>query len=123
MALRTLGTNATTSLSAFVVGFNDTISADVATLITQLRGDPPGWGAWNNVQASGLIQQGANQPNTTGTVRTRLNQPYVRNGQIIIPNRGWLTLKNGDFVCWDTTTGWPIVLSGDAAANGPFTHS
>lgn len=123
MALRTFGTNLTTSLSAFVVGFNDTISADVATLITQLRGDPPGYGSWNNVQSSGLVQQGATSPNTIGTNRPRLNQAYVRNGELFIPNRGRLVLKNGDFIVWDTTTGWPAVFSGDAAANGPFTHT
>ncbi len=123
MALRTLGTNAATSLSAFVVGFNDTITADVATLNIGILGDPPGSGAWNNVQSTGLVQQGAASANTIGTVRPRVNQAYVRNGILIIPNRGQLVLKNGDFVCFDTTTGWPIVVSGDAAANGPYTHS
>jgi hypothetical protein len=123
MALKTLGTNANNSLSGFIVGTNDVIAADVATLITQLRGDPPGWNAWNNVQTSGLVQQGANATNTIGTNRPRINQAYCRNGTLVIPNRGWLTLKNGDFVCWDATTGWPIVVSGDAAANGPYTHS
>lgn len=116
MALRTLGSNATTSLSAFVVGFNDTIAADVATLNTQLRGDPPGYNAVVVPATTGLAAG-------TGTNRPRLNQAYVKNGLLIIPNRGWLTLKAGDFVCWDTTTGWPLVLSGDAAANGPYTHS
>ena len=120
MALRTLGTNANTSLSGFVVGFNDTIATDVATLITQLRGDPPGWGSWNNVQSTGLVQQGASSPNTIGTNRPRINQAYARNGWLIIPNRGRLVLKNGDLVAWDTTTGWPIVVSGDAVANGPW---
>ena len=123
MTLKTLGTNANNSLAGFIVGFNDTIAADVATLNVQLRGDPPGYGAWNNVQTTGLVQQGATSVNTIGTVRPRINQAYVRNGFLIIPNRGSLVLKNGDFVCWDTTTGWPIVVSGDAAANGPYTHT
>lgn len=116
MALRTLGTSGTTSLSAFVVGFNDTIVADLATLNTQLRADPPGFNQQGNVASTGLITgQGTNRP--------RVNQAYVKNGFLIIPNRGSLVLRNGDFVCWDTTTGWPIVVSGDAAANGPYTHS
>jgi hypothetical protein len=34
-----------------------------------------------------------------------------------------LQLKAGDVVAFDGTTGWPIVLSGDAFANGPYTHS
>ena len=50
-------------------------------------------------------------------------QTYAANGVIVIPNRGVLQLKAGDFVCFDSTTGWPIVISGDAAANGPYTHS
>ncbi len=123
MALRTLGTNAATSLSAFVVGFNDLITADVATLNIGILGDPPGWGAWTNVQNTGLVQQGASSVNTIGSVRPLVNQPYARNGLIVIPNRGMLQLKNGDVVAFDTTTGWPIVLSGDAFANGPYTHS
>ncbi len=120
MATRTLGTNANTSLVGFVVGFNDLITADVATLNLAIRSDPPGYGAWNNVQNTGLVQQGASSANTIGSVRNRVNQAYARNGRLFIPNRGELTLKNGDLVCWDGTTGWPIVISGDAIANGPY---
>ena len=123
MALRTLGTNANNSLSGFVVGFNDTITADIATLNLSIRGDPPGYGAWNNVANTGLIVNTANAVNTIGAVRPRINQAYVKNGYLIIPNRGSLQLKNGDFVCVDATTGWPIVVSGDCAANGAYTHS
>lgn len=117
MALRTLGSNATNSLSAFVVGFNDIIPADLATLITQLRGDPPGWsGPQAAVAATGLVTgQGTNRP--------RFNEAYRKTGLLTIPNRGQLVCRPGDFVCWDATTGWPILLSGDAAANGPYTHS
>lgn len=116
MALRTIGTNATSSLSGFVVGFNDTIPADVATLLTQMRGDPPGFrGPQAEVANSGLVSG-------QGAVRVR-GTWYVQQGNLIIPNRGQLQLRPGDFICWDTTTGWPFVLSGDAAANGPYTHS
>lgn len=120
MATRTLGTNANTSLVGFVVGFNDLIPADVATLNLAIRGDPPGYGAWNNVQSTGLVQQGATSVNTIGINRPRINQPYVRNGELFVPNRGRLVLKNGDLVAYDATTGWPIVVSGDAVANGPW---
>jgi len=116
MALKTLGTNATTSLSGFIVGFNDTIAADLATINVQLRGDPPGWSPLQRVASTGLVT-GA------GTNRPRINQAYVKQGVLIIPNRGRLQLVPGDFVCWDTTTGWPIVVSGDAAQNGPYTHT
>lgn len=106
MAIATIGTNANNSLSGFIVGTNDLIAADVASLNLGIRGDPPGWNA---------IQ-------TVGTNRPRINQAYVQTGVLIIPNRGQIQLKNGDYVCWDATTGWPIVISGDAAANGPYTH-
>ena len=116
MALRTLGTTANNSLAAFVVGFNDTIAADLASINVALRGDPPGYSGYAQVAATGLA---TNQ----GTIRPRINQAYVKQGVLIIPNRGHLVLKNGDFVCWDPTTGWPIVVSGDAAANGTYVHS
>ena len=116
MGLRTLGTNATTSLSAFVVGFNDTIAADLATLNLGIRADPPGYNAWNTPATTGLVTG-------LGTNRPRVNQAYVKQGMLFIPNRGHLQLVPGDFVCFDSTTGWPIVISGDAAASGPYTHS
>ena len=116
MAIKTIGTNASNSLSGFVVGINDTIPADVAALITAIKGDPPGWQFWNTVDVNGV-------PTNVGTHRPNINQAYVQTGLLIIPNRGQIQLKPGDFVCWDATTGWPIVISGDAAKNGPYTHS
>jgi hypothetical protein len=116
MALRTLGTNSSSSLSAFVVGFNDTITADLATLNNGILADPPGHGTYAQVASTGLVTgQGTNRP--------RVNTPYIKTGVLYIPNRGQLWLRPGDFVCYDTTTGWPIVVSGDAAANGPYSHS
>jgi len=119
MATRTLGSNATNSLTAFVVGFNDVIPADLAALVSALKYDPPGWqGGYAPVLATGLVDQ-----TKTGTVRPRVNTGYIKQGVLTIPNRGQLVCRPGDFVCWDATTGWPILLSGDAAANGPYTHS
>ena len=103
MATRTLGTNATTSLTAFVVGFNDLIPADLATLNNGIKRDPPGWNLWAIPATSGLVSG-------TGTVRPSINQAYIKQGTLVIPNRGTLVLKNGDFVCFDATTGWPIVI-------------
>ena len=119
MALKTFGTNLSSSLSAFVVGFNDTITADLATMNNALNFDPPGESLnfSPTTAATGLINQVL-----TGTYRQRCNQAYIKNGVLIVPNRGQLILRNGDFICWDSTTGWPIVVSGDAAANGPYTH-
>ena len=116
MALRTLGTNATTSLTAFVVGLNDTIPADIGSLLVGIKYDPPGFRFEANVASSGLVTG-------QGTVRPNVNQAYIHNGMLVIPNRGMLRCREGDFVCFDATTGWPILLSGDAAANGPYTHT
>ena len=116
MALRTLGSNTTTSLQAFVVGFNDLIPADVGSLTTNIKGDPPGWMFQANVATTGLVTG-------QGTVRPRLGGAYMNKGMLVIPNRGMLQCRPGDFICYDTTTGWPILISGDAAANGPYTHS
>lgn len=116
MALRTLGTDANNSLSAFLVGTDDLTPADLALLNEGIRSDPPGYGAWPQVSTAGLVEN-------TGTNRPRVNQAYVKQGLLIIPNRGILQLKPGDFVAFDSTTGWPIVVSGDAAANGPYTHT
>jgi hypothetical protein len=106
MALKTIGTTAQTSLSAFVVGPNDVIAADVATLITQIKSDP--------VSAEG---------GPIGTFQASINQAYVRKGTLFIPNRGKLLLRTGDYICWNTVTGWPIVLSAFEAANGSWVHT
>jgi hypothetical protein len=120
VALRTLGTAATTTLSAFVVGFNDLIPADLASINVAIKSDPPGHTASGNtpVLATGLVNQAL-----TGTFRRQMNQAYIKNGVLIVPNRGQLVLRNGDFVCWDPTAGWPIVISGDAAATGSYVHT
>lgn len=116
MALRTLGTTANNILSAFTVGVNDVIPADLATMNTQIRADEVSRGFFGRGNNSG---QGIT-PSADGNTRFRVNQPYMNNGYLIIPNRGKLTLRVGDIVAWDATgVGWPIVVSGDAiVANG-----
>jgi hypothetical protein len=123
MALRTLGTNLTTSLSGFVVGVDEFPAGpgavgdvNVALLNNGIRADQVSKGQFGVTSSA---------PFTTdvGTVRFRVNQAYSRMGYIIVPNRGKLVLRVGDFVCFDATTGWPIIISADAAANGPYTHT
>lgn len=46
---------------------------------------------------------------------------WSRNGQLYIPNRGWLKVLPGDCVMVDATTGWPILVSARAIAAGPWT--
>src|SRR5260370_25853724 len=111
MALRTLGTTTTTILSAFVVGINDLTPADLGTLNDGIRADQWSQGFFGKGDTTA---QGINPPGV-GTVRPRVNQAYVKNGMLIIPNRGQITLRNGDIVAFDATgVGWPIVVSGDA---------
>jgi hypothetical protein len=125
MALRTIGTNANNSLSGFVVGVDEFPSgpggvgdANVALLNNGIRADQ-----WSRGQFGSGPGANTGPGNTdVGTIRPRVNQPYSRMGYLIIPNRGRLVLRVGDFVAFDATTGWPIVVSADAAQFGPYTH-
>jgi hypothetical protein len=44
-------------------------------------------------------------------------------GLLYVPNRGVLKILPGDYVAYDATTGWPILLSARAIAAGPWVHS
>lgn len=97
MALKTLGTAATTTLPAFVVNANDFITADIATLKTSIKDD----------QTNG-------NPIWPGS--------YERQGLLFIPNRGVLKCLPGDYIGVDAS-GWPILLSALAAANANWVHT
>ena len=98
MALKTLGTNATTTLSAFVIDTNvsaaDYAQVAIHILNDKINGNP--------------IYPGA----------------FARKGLLYIPNRGVLRCESGDYVAYDAT-GWPILLSANAIASGStsWTHS
>lgn len=96
MATLTLGTNATTTLTALQYTRNMT-AADVATLQQAIKDD-----------------QNVAHPIFPGA--------FIQAGQLFIPNRGVLQLIPGDYVGVDSR-GWPIVVSADAIASGPWTHS
>jgi hypothetical protein len=98
MALRTLGTAANNTLSAFVVNTNDTIPADVATFNVAIKDD----------QING-------NPIFNGPA-------YQLSGMLWVPNRGWLKALPGDFIAFDPATGWPILLSARAAAGASWVH-
>lgn len=99
MATLTLGTNAPTSLVAveFSRGL-DLSDADIAAIAN---------GILNDQNVAHPIYPGA----------------FARTGLLYIPNRGVLQVQPGDYVAIDSTTGWPILVSADAIANGPWTHS
>ena len=101
MATITLGTSSTNSLSPaikFLPGYGSGMSsADIATMAKAIKND----------QANGLPVY----PNA-----------FSANGLLYIPNRGVLTMLPGDYVGVDAT-GWPILVSAYAIANGPWAHS
>ncbi len=95
MAVITLGTNANNSLAALAYQLTGT-EADFVTLAGTIKDD-----------RSGVIANGA----------------FQKGGMLLIPNRGWLTIRQGDYVGVDSTTGWPILVSAAAIASGPWTHT
>lgn len=102
MATLTLGTNATTSLTALLMGNGvgaggKMNAADLATLDQLIKDDQ------GNAHA---IWPGA-----------------IENGMLYVPNRGQLLILPGDYIGVDSTTGWPILLSARAIASGPWSHS
>jgi len=97
MALRTLGTAATSTLSGFVVNTNDLIPADVATMNIAIKND----------QING---------------RPTFPTAYAQTGLLIVPNRGVLRCLAGDFIGFDPATGWPILLSAAAAGGASWVH-
>jgi hypothetical protein len=97
MALLTLGTNATTSLSAQLYSAAMAV-ADIATINNGIKDDQnPAHPVWPGA--------------------------FEQSGLLFIPRRGVLKVLPGDYVAYDTTTGWPILLSAYAIASGPYTHS
>lgn len=95
MTLKTLGTNATNTLNAFV--FNTEVVADIASIAANIKND----------KVNGLpIYPGG----------------FSNSGRLFIPNRGVLQVLPGDYVAYDSQ-GWPILVSAYSIANGPWTHS
>lgn len=99
MATRTLGSTLTTSLTAiaWANGAAGLLPADLATVAQGIKND----------LVNGLpIFPGALNPN----------------GLLLIPNRGVLKLLPGDYVGVDSQ-GWPVLISANSIANGPWTHT
>ena len=103
MATKTLGTNATTSLTAlpFLPGYNSGMAAaDVASI--------------NNLIRS---QLNLAHPLAGGSY-------FTPEGVLYLPDQqGMIKLNPGDYVGVEPTTGWPIVVSKYAIASGAWTHS
>lgn len=52
----------------------------------------------------------------------RIAASFSSDGLLFVPNRGVLRILPGDYVGVDSR-GWPILLSADTIASGPWTHS
>ena len=96
MALLTLGTTSTTVLRGLLVSGNMN-ATDLA--------------AFNN---------GIKKQNALGMIEpTAYNQ-----GVLFLPGgRGAVTCRPGDYIAYDPTTGWPIVISSFASSGGGYVHS
>lgn len=100
MATVTLGTTAQTSLTSlpFKHGYNSGMSAaDIATIALAIKDDAVG-------------------------LHPIMGEAFSSNGQLYIPRRGFLKMLPGDYVGVDSQ-GWPILISANSIANGPWVHT
>jgi hypothetical protein len=102
MSTKTLGTTAQTSLVA--LQFQPYLApADLATINAD-------------------IYQDSNPANNT--TPTAAPTSLSTSGILTFPGRdGYIQLLPGDYIAVDPTTGWPIVVSANCAANGAIVHS
>jgi hypothetical protein len=100
MAIHTLATAATLAAVQWTPGGLST--ADMATM------------------ANGILNDAVNFKTGPLPIYSTAFTPF---GQLYIPNRGFLTLKPGDYVAVDATTGWPILVSNLAVNIGALSGS
>ena len=101
MATVTLGTDATSSLTALAMT-PAPVAADFATISQGIKND---------------LSTGPNGANVA-----LVGGGWARPGVLIIPNRGILQVLPGDYVGIDSA-GWPILVSAYSIANAAWTHS
>lgn len=101
MATSTFGTNANSSLTALI--------ASGAT------GATPALSAQDIAAIVNLIKDDINPAHPLAP--TAWSQGNI----LYVPNRGILQVRPGDWVAVDSQ-GWPILVSANSVANGPWTH-
>lgn len=106
MATATLGTAATTTLTAIPFTYGALQAADFAAIAAAIKHD---------THNPAIIGVG-------NTQQPPIISPFSRSGTLVIPNRGVLALFPGDYVAIDAT-GWPILLSMRAAASASWVHT
>ena len=97
MATRTLGTSATTSLTAINFQRGGLLPADIATIANDINND--------------LVNGFSPVPGAFSSM-----------GLLVVPNRGILQVLPGDYVGVDSQ-GWPILVSAYSIANAAWTHT
>ncbi len=100
MAVLTLGTTSTTAITKalkFLPGIGSMVPADQATIANAILND-------------------------LNPAHPIVPASFDSGGFLFIPNRGVLQVLPGDYVGVDST-GWPILISANAIANGPWAHS
>jgi hypothetical protein len=95
MATSTFGTNANSSLTA-LLSSGAMAAADVAAIALAIKNDL--------VNGLPIYPEAFSQKNL-----------------LYVPNRGILKVLPGDWVAVDSQ-GWPILVSANSVANGPWTH-
>lgn len=95
MATSTFGSNANNSLTA-LLSSGAMAAADVATIALLIKNDL--------VNGLPIYPEAFSQKNL-----------------LYVPNRGILKVLPGDWVAVDSQ-GWPILVSANSIANGPWTH-
>ena len=96
MATVTVGTSASTSLTGlkFLPGYGSGMSAaDIATIALGIKDDQ-------------------------NPAHPVMPQAFSANGLLYVPNRGILKMLPGDYVAWDSQSGWPVLLSARAFTVG-----
>jgi hypothetical protein len=53
-----------------------------------------------------------------GNAHSIVPEAFSANGILYVPNRGILKMLPGDYVAWDSQSGWPVLLSARAFTVG-----
>lgn len=115
IGLRTLGTTANNSLTA--IQFSHVADGEVAQAFPN-RITPAALAALTALMKFDVQGALSNQDFDPNAVQPNFGM-MTAHGQLVIPARGVLKVKQGDIVAVDTQTGWPILLSAAAAASNP----
>lgn len=105
MALRTMGTAATTTLSAVLWSQDPAVlsRADVALMVAGIKDDRTTGRPVAQISGVGGIEQGS--------------------GKLWVPNRGSLMIYPGDYIAFDPATGGVILVTAAAAAGASWVHT